>query len=424
MTNKFEIGTTRLGRIVTPGPYVDRAIAVTFDDRGSSAVLPDWSDAMTAFSQMESSDSPNVLHIHDVHGFFTLRESSNLGTRLNTSGSTEQRIRFQTAISTGNKLRDYDSVNGMSSSIEGMAQWAQMSAVTTSIETTNKGVRAVILRGENLDSVDLGGRLKLSLETSFTHQPRPIDEVFTIEDRLTVRSHSDELISWSEHQVAHGMLQDLMCLVYGKPCRARLNTVMREDDQQLEPTDHRRFWQGVYMPSFGRGSGVHHALESEAHPLFTLDDANADAITTWLNEFMSWARPTWIAVTTLFQRDTTVEARLLQIGVALESLGYALWQRQENRAEDARTPSYPRLLRYVTDVTPIEHRRLTGEANVEEWRERFNKSFKGAKHADNDLPDGGEAYELGSQGLTWIRCWLAIHLGVSADVIVKNLDWK
>jgi hypothetical protein len=225
------------------------------------------------------------------------------------------------------------------------------------------------------------------------------------------------------------MVQDLMCLVYGKPCTSTLTQVKREDDQPYlnTPDDGRRLWREVYEPTFGRTSGNFGDSPDDAldrykdQPLFYLDDVDSDKLAGWMDEWDQWSRPTWIAVTTMFQRGTTVEAQLLQLGVALESLGYALWRRRNPDLCGSRAPSFPSLLRIVTDTVGVEHLKLYGQDSASTWRTRFNTAFKGAKHADNPLPDGLEALELATQAMNVIRAWLAVQLGVPTERLLAQL---
>jgi hypothetical protein len=202
-------------------------------------------------------------------------------------------------------------------------------------------------------------------------------------------------ITKKEHAVTHHMLQD-------HPCRAWLRTVMREDDQNFGTDDDRQWWPRAYAAK---------AMEADRRPLFYLDEADPTKVTSWLAEYESWSRPTWIAVTTLFQSNSTVEAQLSQVGIAFEALGYALWRRET--PVGGRTPKYERLLEHVTTAIGNEHHLLFGAgATADDWRRKFINVFIGAKHADNPLPDTVEALARARQAFMLIRCWLAVELGV------------
>lgn len=64
---------------------------------------------------------------------------------------------------------------------------------------------------------------------------------------------------------------------------------------------------------------------------------------------------------------------------------------------------------------------VVGNSSTDEWCKEFNRAYKGVKHADNSLPDPLDAFHRAQEGLTLIRCWLGVELGVSSDVLAKNL---
>jgi hypothetical protein len=217
------------------------------------------------------------------------------------------------------------------------------------------------------------------------------------------------------------MIQDLMCLAYAYPCSSVMKSVMRHDDQGLNgKKDRRRLWPEAFQPTFGRGDRSHDPLD-DREPFFYLDETEPFRVAAWLNGYEAWSRPTWIAVTTLFQRNSTVEAQLLQVGVALEALGYAIWRGANPSAST--TPSYPALLKVVTDKVGIASATIYGKAKrANLWRDAFNRAFKGAKHADNPPVTPNIAYERAQQGFLLIRCWLALELGVDRKLVRERLE--
>jgi hypothetical protein len=68
------------------------------------------------------------------------------------------------------------------------------------------------------------------------------------------------------------MFQDLMCLVFGRPCLSRIVSIKREDDQPyLTDGDPRQTWREVYEPDFGRSiDGVKPLDRGRDRPLFYL----------------------------------------------------------------------------------------------------------------------------------------------------------
>lgn len=420
MAAKMKLGLVRVGHMMDTGED-DSVVSVTFDEDGAEVIWPRALGFADAWERNNTGTLPTTSIFRDHSGYLTLREGSTGGLSMSTVGSSQQRIRYRSVVETGGAGVGYDHINGMRSEIEGLARWAKMHPVTGSIEfEEGRKSPRVLITAENLDSLKLGGRLGLTLDTSFHHNPTPTGGVYSVSEALFVSTQSIELFTWEDHAAAHHMIQDLMCLAYGHPCRVQLRAVMRDDDQPYGTGDERRWWPNVYAPDFGRGAPPEY-LPEERQPLFYLDEADGDRVAKWLDEFESWSRPTWIAVTTLFQQGSTVEAQLLQVGIALEALGYAIWRAVNPTGK--RTPTFEGLLRYVTDFVGIEHHLLFDEGKTaEEWRSEFNAAFKGAKHADNPLPSGLVAITRARQGLTLIRCWLAIELGVAPAMLRERLD--
>lgn len=422
MARKFHEGFEIVGHIEGLSEELSAAY-LKMDARGAVLSLPSvgsMGDMFRDFVDKDQDDVPASLRFHGTAGTYVLEECRGSGGTVSSLGTGLTRIRTPRVVEAGSSDVRYDIVDGMTSEIDGLATWSGMSTITQTLE---RDPVAVVLRAENKPEIPIGGSLNATIESSFSFNPSPKGNVFGITDLALLRTRSDEMLAYREHAAVHHMMQDLMCLVFGRPCLSRVVSIKREDDQPFgEPEDDRRTWREVYEPSFGRSvDGVEPLDRGKARPLFRLADVDAVSLRDWIDNWELWARPTWIAVTTMFQRGTTVESKLLQIGVALEALGYALWK-ETIPAFGTATPKYPELLERVTAATPVAHVSLQGDKTVDQWRNDFNAAFKGSKHADNPLPDGLIAHHLAQQGMNLIRAWLATRLGVPEATIKAGLD--
>ncbi len=422
MTEKLALGVTRIMHSRSGTAGTDEVIVVTFDDHGTEVTWPRALGFAFAFDLNSKLPLPDPLVARDGEGWLTLQEGRSSGASASTLDHSEQRIRYRFAIATGSNDVACSKINGLRTEVEGLARWAKKTTVETRLHFKDReGVTGLELSAKNLPDHVLGGAFDLRLTTSYSHQPRPKNGVFTITDRLTVETRTRSRRSWDHHSAQHRMIQDLMCLAYAFPCAAVMKSAMRHDDQPIDiRNDKRRWWPEAFEPTFGRGDGSHDLLDNR-EPLFYLDETAPARVSAWLTGFQQWSRPTWIAVTTLFQKNSTVESQLLQIGVALEALGYAIW-RQTNRAS-RKTPSYPELLKIVTDAVGIASAATYGKSKrADLWRDQFNRAFKGAKHADNAPVTSNEAIGRARQGFLLIRCWLALELGVSKTLLRRRLE--
>lgn len=287
MATTLEPGIVRIAHTRSGSSGEDEVIVAELDDQGAVVSWPRALGPVEAFSLNEDDRKPpDPLVLRDGDGWLTLAEGHLLGASASTLGHSVERIRYRRVIHTGAHDVDYVGVNGMTSEIDGLAKWAKRVPVTTKLlfDEMRKRLEGVSLVAKNLDALPLGGPLDLQLETSYGYSPTAKGGIYTISTTLQVRTRSAELVDWNTHQQAHRMMQDLMWLAYGRPCAARLISVMREDDQVHPPADERRYWREAYQPSFGRKADPDFALEELDEPLFYLDEADAGRIATWLSE--------------------------------------------------------------------------------------------------------------------------------------------
>ena len=113
--------------------------------------------------------------------------------------------------------------------------------------------------------------------------------------------------------------------------------------------------------------------------MFLFEDVDLGLMGNWLDEFSHWSRPTWIAVSSMFQEGSVIEVELLQMGVALEALGYAIWKKEieGSACSSVRTPQYHQLLKKVTNLALPPDFELREGMSLGSWRGEFNRAFKG-----------------------------------------------
>lgn len=399
----------------------DETVVAEFDRKGVVVTWPRVESIGAHLSLESGPEVPEPLILRDTRGWITLREGHRLGKTASTLAHSEERIRYWTAVGAGYNGRSYSEVHGMASEVDGLMKWAKLVPVTQSVFFEENGrVRSISMEAKNEDPVLLGGSLGLRLLTSYRHQPFPTDGRYGFDTSLQVRTRSDELLTWSDHRSTHQLVQDLMTLVYGRPCSSRLVSVMREDDQEREPVDERRSWREVYEPSFGRGESTANTLSPKAEPLFYLDEADPEKIHMWLSESGTWGRATGIAVAALFHGELPVESRLIQVAVALEALGYAI---ARHRHPDQRPPrAYVSKLDLIFETLGFLPTSVLGAGGSRAaWVTSFTRAYNGVKHADNELTEPLVAWELADQGVDLFRCWLAVYLGVAPEVIDERL---
>lgn len=426
----LELGVRRMGVLSAPDGASQPAF-LEFEESGVTISVPELSEGLDSLVRsLQPGDDPWASHqslaFQDTCGDLLLTELVALGSDASSNGSALRRIRAHRVISGAAPGADYACVNGMRSVVDGLAFWTGQSAVQeTSIPPEGGFGRA----GRNLRVQDkaslhlVDGEPHAQVDTSYSTALRVAGQTRTIGDaaHFTTRSCGD--MSWREHTSFHVFMQDLMCLVYGRPVSMTLQAVVRDDDQpsHIDVTGTARVWRDAFEPSHGRGSASLRELDprSRDRPLFHYSDIDPTRLGSLLRHREVWRRPLSILTSTWYQEGSTVEAHLVQVGVALEALGYALWKEDGG---DGTAPRFPPLLERVTDEVSVESGGPFGNREASAWREFFNECFKGVKHADNDLPDPVHAQECVRSGRALVRAWLATRLGVPRETTVDGFD--
>ncbi len=325
-------------------------------------------------------------------------------------------------ISGVHQVFDYSQINGLKTEVEGLAQWVGRTGVTTSLEygDTNN-FKGLNLRAENVETRSLGGAFNLALDTSIKYSPPQSGGEHHIEEALFISTRTTELQGLRHHARVHRMVQDLMCLVYGQALRARALAVMRDDDQpsMIDPLGSAREWKNLYEPHFGRYVDVPTDIESRKRPMFTLADTEQGRVVEWMTDWDRWSRPTSIAVTTLFQRGTTVEADLLQVAVALEALGYEIRSQCTGRRESLN--NFNGALAAIFQRVRWDWKAILGRKHTD-WSSEIRVAYIGVKHADNPMPEPRAAHRLAREGMMVLRVWQAHQLGVPEEVVQQYVE--
>lgn len=425
------------------GPVI---AALEFNERGC---LVKFRQKITAREVREALDGdhneiPDEMVFKDSFGTLWLASSRIVRTRFNVPERTERNIQVDRVVERCFSGSSFSSVFGMKTVVNGLYRWADVKSPIFFIDCFDADGQAVDVRAKNIPSIDLRGPMGGKLSTSIVpHQERWTGRV-GLDYRIYFQTSSDSLQSWNDHAQVHGMMQDVMCLVYGKPCG--VDIVQVSDDEGSSGRGNaamvRRRWAEVYEPGFGRAVQHVDGLDPEKDsPLFVRSDMNSSLFSEFINSWQqSWSRPLRIATTTLFQSEATVEAKLIQVAVALESLGYTI---KTNKGQELKSvPGFESLVNEVVNdfISKDEddrksRREFLGKifrgpshsdrgVDPSKWVKKFKEAYLGAKHADRNLSDPYDSHALSEQGMKLIRVWFGKRVGVDIRLMAGNLDFR
>lgn len=403
-------------------PGNDEAILIEFDNEGALVTWPRSHSLIDALSSTESNIIPEPLIARTSNGWITLNNGIFRGSSSSSLSHSELRFRYRHAINTGRNGKDYSEINGLTSRIDGLAEWAKMWPTTTEIEFDDNQNRpiGVSVKAMNLPPKHLPGELNPQLETYFMHKPAEYDETTSVSGALVYRTHSESLMSWQNHETSHQMMADLMTLAYGRACRFNIESVRRTDDEVIRKGQTVQQWRDAYTPTAHRDKAPLEASSTNESPLFHLDETDSHKLKNWLSPGSPWRRALNIAVSTYFSDNLTSEMKYINVAIALESLGYSIGRDLSAPKSQLRTfnDQVHQIVRLVGEPAMSI---ITESSTPDSWIAEAGNAYNGLKHANRKATDWRVADEKAKEGLALIRAWTAIELGVDAEVVYERL---
>lgn len=414
--------------------------ALEFNEKGCLVQIPsERIDVKEALSD-GMSGIPDEMVFKDSYGALWLASSRIARTRFDLRGEGQCNIQVDRIVESDFSESSFKVIVGMKTIIDGLYQWSGVEYPVVSIDCSDVSGQAVEIRVKNIPSIELQGPMGSKLSTSIIPLLRRFTGWIGLDYRVHFQTSSAELRPWDDHARFHGMMQDMMCLVYGKPCAVKIVNVSNDIKSSVKGAEVERRWAEVHEPEFGYVSRhVERMNPARDHPLFKYDDMDPKLFSDFMRAWDSWSKPLRIATTTLFQAGATVEAELIQIAVALESLGFEIQRRRG--VNHAKNPEFEALVKeivndFISKDDEVDRRfrsellckilqgaKPSGKGmKNSDWVKCFKDAYLGAKHADRELPDPYASYVFARQGFELIRVWFGKKVGVDGRLLAKNLN--
>jgi len=344
------------------------------------------------------------------------------------SGMGRGVIEVAQLVHCGRRAPDFTEVNAVRSEIAGLPRWLEPKVFSFTRSADGKGrTTDVEFRVTSVPAATFPGVPGLSLAPHFRASHQWADGTHSMTETTQVETRFEDSRPWKEHIDVHRTLQDLVAIAFWRPCDLVVKQAMRFDDPTVtgDGDDPGEEWRDAVVPDAGRGpaSGTLRPVATDRRPLFTFGDIGAAGVERWFAEYDQLGQAMWVLASSLFRTGGTVEVELLQIGTALEALGYELAARtgRVTRGRKDRSFTLVESLTLVCDSTDCNLDEVLNGDSARDWATAFNRVYKGVKHADNPLPDPNEAYQRARQGALLARLWLARHLGADRATVEERL---
>ena len=428
--NRLRVGEPRLCRLIDGDPETSGAV-VMLRDTGNAieATFPIagmvdsggsydrwWSRGVTYGDDPDYSYSPpSVMLLYDDNGSVVL-----IGCRATewkrTLNAGRGVIVADFAVIGGESL-DYGKINGMRTASPAYSQWMGGSSISVNRDVNQSDrLQSLTLSLKRVEDFQVSQRFSLSARWDW--RVMPVLGGYDVRESLVFQTVVEDPREWSAHLNLHLAVLDLISIAAWKNCAFSEIYVNRRDDPEkaLAGNILGVRWAEV-MSRVLPGDDV---SDCGKNFLFAYNDASSGVIDIWFQLKMDYGRALDYLLRILRSGHTWSPQSAVISSIALEQLGYLIEDHDNSRShlDNRGQLHFKDALGVILDdmeAIPI------GCDDVEGWKERCRNVYMGAKHADREEADHLTMLNTLRENLLVLRYWIAQRLGVSGDVLERNL---
>lgn len=357
---------------------------------------------------------PRTLLFDDSNGSVVLVGCRTVGAKMGFRNG-QGRIVANFAVLGGRNL-DYETVNGLKSSAPGIDAWVRKRLLEVDYEErASDGSQEVRLRFPKIDPIASLEGLNLNVTPTWRTEEPPGE--FHAFEHFELKSWFDTPGTWEAHLRLHTAVLDLAAMSAWQPFGFGSLQVQRLDDPEKNLAGERMWdrWLDVVTHRLP----VHHEWKKQPWFLFTFDDIGVDGMRRWLDLGKDYARALGPLLHILRSDEPWSVSNAIQSCIALEALGFLIDTHKHGGANRDKRDQ----VKFQTALSLVlDDMEVMPFSDLEEWKQRAGKVFRGLKHADNAEPDSLDVLNTQRQNLLVLRFWAAQRLGVSGEMLKDRLS--
>lgn len=431
--SRFEPGEARLGWLVDGSaetPHVstmlqrdDSSLVLTVPWVGLDSPYERWFGRGAVWGDDPGRsryryEPPEMLWFVSADGGLGLVDCYSLGTRSRIPGPGEGRIGIRMAVHGASEGEDYRRINGMQSTVPGLGLWLRQHAFDRETERRDDGLLASLkLSWEREPTIKIAPTLNLVFTRGFEFRDVVIGDQSLLEDRFVIQTLVKAPRPWIDHLDLHLAIRDLVALASWDPFDLDHVTVTRDSDPErtMDGTAHGRRWLPAEL-FVTRPAKPH---QHEPRFLFDFSDIGTTGIHRWLRLRERHLRTVQPLLFSLRQSEVPLETHLLQVGAAVEAIGYEL-------AHDAGCSRRKAKDEPFADKAGRVLQTLGGDLPepIRSWPADLKRVYTSTKHAEHALPSAEDAYRILETTRLVLRLWLGRQLGATLERLRTNARFQ
>ncbi|MCH4855710.1 hypothetical protein [Bifidobacterium pseudolongum] len=312
--------------------------------------------------------------------------------------------------------KDFDTIDGMLTSMDGLSQWLGLSR----FQWEREGLKQTITVGDT-PATEMWPSAALGYGQKWFIQPHYDSVVAANQVHLRTLLPNE---SWSEHLHVHGLISDLMsvadCRTHGyrdmKVYKATPNVGLPEEVDWNE-------WHDVlsYNPIVDRN-----ACDRETKYLFSYGDLPKGSIAKWDELRDGCAQGMAILLHLIRELDNmTIETGAVLVGIMLEYVGKYIersniFGKTIEKSEGSNEEPEKGFKRLMTLLLKC-FRGDVPLADPSGWKDRMRRAYIGNKHPDAKKATLGEMRLAVMESMVLVRMWVGMQVGADLKKMKDRL---
>jgi len=313
------------------------------------------------------------------------------------------------AIEGARAATHYLKLNGLRSEIDGLAQWLGYSALKSVVKLPKDGAgHEISTSASQVEDMILGQALNLkAVAHAITSGPQSPE--VTYRSRVFLQTFTKENKDWGDHLTPHFGVRNLLRVAAWRPINflshqaaSRMETIPIKGEDHQTWGEVRTVATSISEPTWKINDRF----------LFTFGDVGRTGLGRWLKLAKSYSRGIDPLIRLLDLEGATIDAHVMQLGIAMEAIGY------QALIDSGKSPS-------AANGTSVEKRaefllkEISGAITFSEttFAKDFADSYNSVKHANRAMVAPAKKLEHYRNGVELLRAWVALRLGINTKTL-------
>lgn len=308
---------------------------------------------------------------------------------------------------------NYLKLNGFRSEIDGLSQWLGYSALRTFIKLPKDGVsHQITTTATAVEDLPLSRALNLRAVAHAFSTGLQSPEV-TFRSRVFLQTFTKSARDWDDHLPLHVGVRDLLRIAAWQPINFNSHQAASLKETVTVKEEEKQTWREVRTAVTGLSEPSWKVTDRF---LFAYNDIGRPGVSRWMKLAETYARGIKPLIRILDLKGATIDAHVMQLGIAVEAIGYqSLIESGMAPATANRKPVKERVDHLLIEVAGAIR------FSPASFAQDFADSYNSVKHANRAPVTPAVKLEHYRHGVEMLRAWVAIQIGVSKTVV--NSRW-